>query len=546
MIKRLSLFIATISCLLCSCKKKEQEINVSQPWYEERRELSLSDLYPKEGTYRDTLVLYGSFITENVTDVKVYFTNPDLSYTVVSPIGMTPTELSVIVPELEHYYKYQLEAYITIDDTTYAGHLNSPFAYNDGRYDNDPNYVPPTTFWPDKVRRGQTITFTGSYYNTPKNDIRVKFAGTSEWQSPVAYDSFDYRYIGPVYRIPENATNGPIQVWSGKRFKPTESRDMLTLLPSMPSLQRNVWTPQANFASRSENDSRENGEAREGAAVFVINDKVYVACGYTGAPFDEYGTNTLWEYDPKYNSWIQRASFPGGKRTHPVAFAIGNKGYVGTGIDKNRQLRRDFWAYDPQTDTWEQKADFIGEERRNAVGFAIDNKGYIGSGTNDREVFGDFYSYNPANNTWSAISPIPQKRSAAYVFVVNGKAYIGGGKAGDEPLKDLYVYHPATNSWKIRNGIPDYAYTCQNASFSLNGKGYVGLGYDNTRHISYIGNNAAFRYSPESDRWESLPNVGEVERAGGIGFSIGNAGYFGLGLGAMGMVGYQDIWGYIP
>lgn len=544
MVKQLYLLIAAISCLFFSCKKKEKEINVLQPRYEERRELSLSNLYPKEGTHPDTLVLYGNFITENVANVKVFFTNPNLSYTEVSPISIMPTELSVIVPELEHDYRYKLEVYITIDDTTYIGRLDSTFTYDDGRYDNAPNIVPPTTFWPAEVRRGQTITFTGSFYGTPKDHIRIKFAGTSEWQSPVAYDSFDISYLGPVYRVPENATDGPIQVWSSKRFKPTESKDILTLQPSMPPLQRGVWVRQADFAARRRND--EVSRTLVGVASFVINDKLYVVGGHSRAPFDKYGFNSVWEYDPKYNSWIQRAGFPGGRRVNLVGFSIENKGYVGLGEDGNFQLCSDFWEYTPETDTWQRKADFTGSKRVNAVGFSAGGKGYVGSGDDGTKELNDFYSYNPATNSWHEVAPIPGKRTMAYAFVINNNAYVGGGQADDMGLLDMYMYNISTGTWTSKNAIPDYTYTNLNASFSLNGKGYVGLGYDVNRHPKLYSTNQAFEYDPHSDSWRRLPEVGPDSRSCGIGFAAGNAGYFGLGIGIAGFAPHGKLWGYIP
>src|SRR5207249_1321311 len=60
-------------------------------------------------------------------------------------------------------------------------------------------------------------------------------------------------------------------------------------------------------------------------------------------------------------------------------FSISSNGYIGTGVDFNVNLYKDFWEYDPSANTWTQKADFGGSGRSGAVGFSIGSKGYIGT-----------------------------------------------------------------------------------------------------------------------------------------------------------------------
>src|SRR5436190_787996 len=95
-------------------------------------------------------------------------------------------------------------------------------------------------------------------------------------------------------------------------------------------------------------------------------------------------------------TWTKKADFGGGARSGAVGFSIGNKGYIGTGGDK------DFWEYDPASNTWMQKADFGGTARGGAVGFSIDGKGYIGTGSIGVNSYKkDFWEYDPVTNVWS-------------------------------------------------------------------------------------------------------------------------------------------------
>src|ERR1051326_2075685 len=110
---------------------------------------------------------------------------------------------------------------------------------------------------------------------------------------------------------------------------------------------QNVWIQKANFG----------GTARWAATGFAIGNK-----GYIGTGNDAVLSNELWEYDQPTNSWTQKANFGGAARWAAVGFSIGTKGYIGTGnISYSRaNPQQDFWEYDQLTDTWAQKANFPG------------------------------------------------------------------------------------------------------------------------------------------------------------------------------------------
>ncbi len=57
----------------------------------------------------------------------------------------------------------------------------------------------------------------------------------------------------------------------------------------------------------------------------------------------------FWEWDQATNVWTQKANFGGTARIGAVGFSIGNKGYIGTGMNGNGQpyAFMDLWEYDP-------------------------------------------------------------------------------------------------------------------------------------------------------------------------------------------------------
>src|SRR4051812_965496 len=83
--------------------------------------------------------------------------------------------------------------------------------------------------------------------------------------------------------------------------------------------------------------------------------------------------------------WIQKTSYKGTGASAVAKFSVGNKGYIGTGLDA-KGPKQDLWEYDPDGDTWAQKADFGGAPRFGASSFAIGSKGYIGTGMDSNEV----------------------------------------------------------------------------------------------------------------------------------------------------------------
>ena len=154
------------------------------------------------------------------------------------------------------------------------------------------------------------------------------------------------------------------------------------------------WTPKKDF----------EGGPREGAIGLVINNKGYVGLGSNGQSYPG-KQKDLWEYDPEEDDWIIRDSFPGSISSQAVAFVIGDKAYVGTGLGKDLfDNQKEFWEYDPKIDKWTEKKPFEGGARTGAVGFAIGEYGYLGFGGNEKGALYDFYRYDPKADDWDEMS----------------------------------------------------------------------------------------------------------------------------------------------
>ena len=196
----------------------------------------------------------------------------------------------------------------------------------------------------------------------------------------------------------------------------------------------NTWTQKANFG----------GAPRDYAVGFAIGNKGYIG---TGGYF--VGSADFWEYDPLTDLWTQKANFNGAARFLATGFSIGNKGYLGAGINGTADTcYYDFWEYDPAVNLWTQIADFPGGMASDKpVGFSIGNKGYIGTGINVCLTFNgepNFAEYNPATDTWQFITDsFGIWLNGLTAFTIGNKAYIGNGEWYGNLSQNFWEFEPA-------------------------------------------------------------------------------------------------------
>jgi N-acetylneuraminic acid mutarotase len=293
-------------------------------------------------------------------------------------------------------------------------------------------------------------------------------------------------------------------------------------------LKADSWTQKANFG----------GTARMGAIYFSIGNK-----GYIGSGTDQYPSyhfvNDIWEYDQATNTWTQMADFPGTARYTALAFALGSKGYVGTGW--NGSFFNDLWQYNQTTNNWTQKGNFPGLPRQGVFTRVLNNKVYAGMGANSSNFFNDFYSYNDTTDTWTPLASFPgAARVLPFSFDINGKIYVGAGTGPSfSVMNDFWEYDPANNIWTQKTNFPG-APRFATVYFSINGKGYAGIGKNAsiTFYDFYV-------YDPVFNSWAqrlSFPDTSiEIE----AGFTLGSLGYAGCGMKAPSNITKQ-FWEYTP
>lgn len=247
------------------------------------------------------------------------------------------------------------------------------------------------------------------------------------------------------------------------------------------------------------------------------------------------------------NFWTKKTDFPGLKRERAVAFAIGDYGYICSGVDSTEVVLNDLWQYNPANDTWTQKANLPGSVRRDAIGFAINSKGYVGTGiNNDESLLGtklsDFWEYNPATNMWTQKADFPGSGGLGIYFAtgfnIDSKGYICGGKIGPNTYSSqFWEYKPSIDEWTQRASFPG-GVRYQLSSFSIGYYGYVGLGANQD-----VFKKDFWKYNGGTNEWTQIADLPAWERGGACTFSIGESGF--VCLGSNGGV-LSDLWEYKP
>lgn len=218
------------------------------------------------------------------------------------------------------------------------------------------------------------------------------------------------------------------------------------------------------------------------------------------------------------------------------------------------------FVYEPQVKSWIPKNNIIGDAQiDNAASFSIDNYAFVGTGDKTViEMCKDFYRYDPGTDSWMSAFSLPDEAKARknpVTFSVNGKGYICGGfyknYASSINIKDLWQYDPIQDTCIRKADFPRMGGISQGSAFTIGSKAYVGLGYADPTHggVPFGYMKDFYEYDFETDQWEQLSDFPGGERKYAIGFSMNGKGYIGLGFcykSGEGSIYYRDFWEYDP
>jgi len=315
---------------------------------------------------------------------------------------------------------------------------------------------------------------------------------------------------------------------------------------------------------------RDLNQPLQGSISVEIDNRAYIGFGY---PKDcEVDNRTKFrEYEPQSGGFrdIVSNDFVYGRK-HASLFRINNRIFYGLGQNQgencNRGYRCDFFEFIPSTGQSKLVSDcFPGGPRSNAVAFSLEGRGYVGLGHGRSEPYylNDFWEFDPSSNlgndSWRKLEGLDgnalKNREAAFVFQFPDRVFVGGGAAGDLYFNDCWEFSPPGPQGNKILWIPasDFPGQPRQDAFSLtlNGKGYMGLGYH-----SLLGSlNDFWEFNPQKplqEQWQRLPDFPSQKRENAVVFTLNGLIYVGGGQGRQTFENQirttypLDFWVYTP
>jgi DNA-binding CsgD family transcriptional regulator len=153
--------------------------------------------------------------------------------------------------------------------------------------------------------------------------------------------------------------------------------------------------------------------------------------------------------------------------------------------------------YDPATDQWTPLPTSKPTRVSNVSAATIDDWIYVPGGwTAEGQPTALVEAYNPADDTWRQVAPLPRPLSGYALAAYDGRLYVFGGKDDRGYINATYIYDPRQDRWQEGKQMPTRrAYV---AAATLGSSIYLVGGYDGEREQS-----SCEIYHPQEDTWES-------------------------------------------
>jgi len=172
--------------------------------------------------------------------------------------------------------------------------------------------------------------------------------------------------------------------------------------------------------------------------------------------------------DPHAGSWLHGPNLPAPRQDSAVAvldghiYVIGGFGPGGSPTTSNFVLEQPAGtnltpsASAPPAPvfpvgSW-TTARAIPEAIDHAAAAALDGFIYVAGGSVEKLVSNKFWRYDPSDDSWATMPPLPVPRYAATMQAFGGKLYlIGGASSHAQDERSIEVFDPATASWSLIN-----------------------------------------------------------------------------------------------
>ena len=176
----------------------------------------------------------------------------------------------------------------------------------------------------------------------------------------------------------------------------------------------------------------------------------------------------------------------------------------GTNADPTNQPQGRTWIFDTINETWHEAVVSKGPSPRADASMAYNEKAkkyVLFGGQNGAISFGDTWTFDPALEKWSDVSPTfhPTSRShAALVYDKGHDTVLLFGGAGPSNLNDTWEFNTLTNSWTQRypTNAPSPRYGCSFVYVDSIGENMMSSSKNQTWMYNYTQNTWTQKYNP--------------------------------------------------
>ena len=160
-----------------------------------------------------------------------------------------------------------------------------------------------------------------------------------------------------------------------------------------------------------------------------------------------------------------------------------------------------FYRFDVQTTEFKKLKEWDTEIMYGCSGFIINDDIYVGLGSDGFNDYSkEFWKYNISSDNWIRIEDFPgDYRLNAFSFSINGIGYMGGGfnliqgRGAYPKFTDLWSYDPEMNKWQPKENLP----ISKRDNLWLPGTTISEFGY-------CFFENALYEYNPTFNLWEEM------------------------------------------
>ncbi|HLH22710.1 MAG TPA: kelch repeat-containing protein [Chloroflexota bacterium] len=179
-------------------------------------------------------------------------------------------------------------------------------------------------------------------------------------------------------------------------------------------------------------------------AAATLDGTVYLIGGYD----DRGAVDSLWAYDAAADRWQRRAAMPTA-RGALTAVVLDGRLYA-IGGDRGRSVR-DVAAYDPAADAWETLPP-MQHARDHLAAAVVNGRIYVAGGRDGRDfTMNVLEEYDPASRAWTDRAAMPTGRSGVAAAAVGGRVYVFGGEGNRDSPQGIFdaveAYDPAQDAW---------------------------------------------------------------------------------------------------